>query len=148
MTGSACSVGLAMTRGKDKLAPVIARSPLFWGNEAIFNPTFRKTGLEAVLWLMGPRLAERRYFVYIMTNFTNTVLYTGVTNDLIRRVSEHRSSLNRGFTARYHVTKLVYFETYSDPVTAIAREKQIKAGPRKRKIDLVNRMNPTWGDLG
>jgi putative endonuclease len=75
------------------------------------------------------------------------VLYTGVTNDLQRRVSEHRSPENRGFTSRYKVDKLVYYEEFDDIEEAIAREKQIKGGSRQKKIDLVNSMNPWWKDL-
>jgi len=90
---------------------------------------------------------DRHYYVYILTNFTNTVLYTGVTNDLIRRIYEHRNHLVKGFTARYNVTKLVYFEETSDVMSAIAREKQIKAGSRQKKIDLIKSSNPNWEDL-
>lgn len=89
----------------------------------------------------------RTYYVYILTNIHNTVLYTGVTNDLEMRVLEHRSPENHGFTARYNVHKLVYYEEFDDVVEAIAREKQIKAGSRQKKIDLVNSMNPWWKDL-
>ncbi len=88
-----------------------------------------------------------KYYVYIMTNKSNVVLYTGVTNNLKRRVKEHKDKVNEGFTKRYNVTKLVYFETFSDPALAIKREKQIKAGPRKKKIELVERINPEWKDL-
>jgi len=77
----------------------------------------------------------------------NTVLYTGVTNDLYRRVSQHRAGEGSKFTARYHATKLVYYETYQDIHDAIAREKQIKGVSRQDKIDLVNDVNPNWEDL-
>jgi len=87
------------------------------------------------------------YFVYILTNRRNTVLYTGVTNDLVRRVSEHRAKLTGGFTARYNVDKLVFYERTTDVNAAIAREKQIKGGSRHRKIALINDMNPDWRDL-
>lgn len=82
-----------------------------------------------------------------MTNKNNTVLYTGVTNNLVRRVYEHKEKLIEGFTKRYNCTKLVWYEIYDDPYNAISREKQIKAGSRKKKIDLVNSMNPEWKDL-
>ncbi len=82
-----------------------------------------------------------------MTNEYNTVLYTGVTNDIQRRVSEHKSKLIEGFTKKYNVTKLVYYEIYDDSYTAISREKQIKAGSRQKKINLVNSINPEWKDL-
>ena len=89
----------------------------------------------------------RHYYVYILTNQHNTVLYTGVTNDLRRRVYQHRQGLGSQFTSRYNVNKLVYYETTTDVRAAIAREKQIKGGSRKKKIDLVNETNPEWKDL-
>jgi putative endonuclease len=82
-----------------------------------------------------------------MTNAHNTVLYTGVTNDLQRRVLEHKSGKGSVFTKKYNVTKLVYFECDDDVNAAIFREKQIKAGSRKKKMDLINGMNPEWNDL-
>nr|WP_293103568.1 GIY-YIG nuclease family protein [Okeania sp. SIO2F4] len=89
----------------------------------------------------------KEYYIYIMTNKRNTVLYTGVTNDLIRRVYEHKSKLVEGFTKKYNINKLVYFETYEHPSEAIAREKQIKAGSRQKKINLINTINLEWKDL-
>ena len=87
------------------------------------------------------------YYVYMMTNRYQNVLYTGVTNDLIRRVYEHRNHLIKdSFTARYHVTKLVYFEITNDVCSAIEREKQIKSWSRARKNALVESQNPTWVD--
>ena len=101
--------------------------------------------------ISGTLFAEKNpmktYFVYIMTNEYDRVLYTGVTNDLLRRVHEHREKLIKGFTSRYKVTKLVYFETHNDSITAIKREKQIKSGSRDRKIKLIEGSNPTWTDL-
>ena len=82
-----------------------------------------------------------------MTNIHNTVLYTGITNNLQRRVLEHRTGKGSGFAKKYNVTKLVYFETGDDVSMAIFREKQIKAGPRKKKVELINRLNPEWKDL-
>lgn len=82
-----------------------------------------------------------------MTNKINTVLYTGVTNDLIRRVAEHRSGKGGQFTKRYNVQKLVYFEPTEDIRSAIEREKQIKGGSRQKKIDLIEKINPGWNDL-
>jgi putative endonuclease len=82
-----------------------------------------------------------------VTNKYNTVLYTGVTSDLIRRTYEHKNHLTKGFTEKYNVTKLVYFEQCEDVLGAITRKKQIKAGPRKKKIDLINKINPNWNDL-
>ncbi|MEB2781259.1 GIY-YIG nuclease family protein [Algoriphagus sp. C2-6-M1] len=83
-----------------------------------------------------------------MTNFKNIVLYTGVTNNLIRRVYEHKSGLDpKSFTCKYKLTKLVYFESFHSIEEAIAREKQIKGGSRKKKEDLINSINPDWKDL-
>ena len=93
------------------------------------------------------QVTDRTYYVYIMTSINRTVLYTGVTNNLPRRVHQHKSRMLRGFTSRYHVTILVYFESFPDVTTAIAREKQIKAGSRQKKIALIDGMNPTWKDL-
>ena len=90
---------------------------------------------------------DRQYYVYIMTNKYNTVLYTGVTNDLVRRVYEHKEKLVEGFTKRYNVDKLVYFECTDDVNAAIAREKQIKGGSRRKKVDLINGLNPEWKDM-
>ncbi len=87
------------------------------------------------------------YTVYILSNATNRVLYVGVTNNLIRRVYEHRCGLVGGFTKRYKVKKLVYFEQFSDPESAIAREKQLKGGSRARKIQLITAKNPGFADL-
>jgi putative endonuclease len=82
-----------------------------------------------------------------MTNKNNTVLYTGVTNNLQKRVYEHKEKLVEGFTKKYNVVKLVYYEIFDDPENAIAREKQIKAGSRQKKLDLINSMNQEWKDL-
>jgi putative endonuclease len=82
-----------------------------------------------------------------MTNQYNTVLYTGVTNDLARRVWEHKEGFGSVFTSRYRVKKLVYFESYENVNLAIVREKQIKGGSRQKKLDLVNSINPDWKDL-
>jgi len=89
----------------------------------------------------------REYSVYIMTTTHNTVLYTGVTNDLARRVHEHKIGLGSDFVKRYNVHKLVYYEVTDSIHSAIAREKQIKGGSRQKKIDLINRLNPAWKDL-
>ena len=83
-----------------------------------------------------------------MTNWKNTVLYTGVTNSLARRVHEHKTKIDpRSFTSRYNMNKLVYVEAFDDIRDAITREKQIKKGPRRRKENLINSMNPEWKDL-
>jgi len=90
---------------------------------------------------------QRKYFVYILTNKNNTVLYTGVTNNLLRRVWEHKNKLHKGFTAKYNCNKLVWFEVYDDIYNAIKREKQIKGGSRRKKIELIESFNPLWLDL-
>jgi putative endonuclease len=82
-----------------------------------------------------------------MTNEYNTVLYTGVTSDLKRRVFQHQQKLIEGFTKKYNITKLVYYEITSDVRSAIEREKQIKSGSRQRKIELVESLNKEWNDL-
>jgi len=89
----------------------------------------------------------KQSYVYILTNKWNRVLYTGVTNDLIRRTHEHKEKITPGFTKRYNVDKLVYYEVAEDIESAILREKQIKGGSRKDKIALVNSMNSEWRDL-
>ena len=90
---------------------------------------------------------ENQSFVYILSNNHNTTLYIGVTNDLIRRVFEHKEKFNSGFSKKYNLTKLVYYEIYSNIEQAILREKQLKGGSRQKKIDLVDKFNPTWNDL-
>lgn len=90
---------------------------------------------------------EKQYYVYLLTNKGNTVLYTGVTNNLIRRVYEHKEKLVEGFTKKYNVSKLVYYEVFGSVEYAILREKQIKAGSRAKKLALINGMNPKWEDL-
>ena len=88
------------------------------------------------------------YYVYIMTNVNNTVLYTGVTGNLRKRVEEHKAKVySQSFTARYNVNKLVYYETTTDIKSAIMREKQIKGGSRAKKIKLIESMNKEWNDL-
>lgn len=87
------------------------------------------------------------YFVYIATNKINTVLYIGVTNNLIRRIFEHKQKMIAGFTSKYNINKLVYYEIFEDISLAITREKQLKAGSRKKKIELIKEMNPLFEDL-
>ena len=86
-------------------------------------------------------------YVYLMTNKTNTVIYTGVTSDLVKRIYEHKQKMVEGFTKRYNVAKLVYYEVFDGIESAILREKQIKAGSRQKKIDLIVSMNPRFKDL-
>jgi putative endonuclease len=92
-------------------------------------------------------MAEKRFYVYLLTNYHNTVIYTGVTNNLERRILEHKNKVNRGFTSKYNVYKLVYFEEFRYILNAIAREKQIKAGSRAKKISLIESVNKEWRDL-
>ena len=91
--------------------------------------------------------AMNDYYVYMMTNEYNNVLYIGVTNNLSRRVYEHKNALLEGFTQRYNVYKLVWFENCHDVKAAIAREKQLKGWIRSKKEELVRQMNPDWRDL-
>lgn len=92
-------------------------------------------------------MSDKKFYVYIMTNKYHTVLYTGITNDLFRRVEEHRSGGGGRFTAKYKIHKLVYYEVSEDVRIAIEREKQIKSGSRKKKIELIKSLNPEWKDL-
>ena len=85
--------------------------------------------------------------VYILANHRDGVLYTGVTSNLVRRVWTHKQGFGSGFTSKYNVKLLVYFELTEDMCTAITREKQIKGGPRRAKIALIERQNPDWKDL-
>lgn len=90
---------------------------------------------------------NKQYYIYIITNKTNRVLYTGVTNDLKRRVYEHKKKLVKGFTSKYNVSKLVFYDICEDIEGAILREKQIKGWLRRKKIALIESMNPEWRDL-
>ena len=87
-------------------------------------------------------------YTYILTNKNNTVLYVGVTSDIEKRIWQHRNKIYKNtFTAKYNIYKLVYFEEYDSIESAIAREKQLKAGSRQKKIDLINNKNPQWIEL-
>ncbi len=89
-----------------------------------------------------------QYYVYILSNATNVAIYIGVTNDLIRRIYEHRNHTDpKSFTARYNISKLVYYEETPDVRAAIEREKQLKSWSRARKNKLITSKNPTWSDL-
>jgi len=90
---------------------------------------------------------NKQYYVYIMTNKTNTVLYTGITNNLKRRIYEHKNKLLSGFTKKYNINKLVYYEIFDNSYYAIQREKQIKGGSREKKIELIKKFNPNFNDL-
>lgn len=86
-------------------------------------------------------------YIYILTNTTHTTLYTGVTSDLIKRIWQHKNKASGGFTSKYNITKLVYFEIFEDITEAIKREKQIKGGSRQDKLNLITKNNPKFRDL-
>lgn len=90
---------------------------------------------------------NNQYYVYILTNQRNSVLYTGATSDLEKRIYEHKSKIIAGFTKKYNVNKVVYYEIFNNIDEAIKREKQIKSGSRKNKIKLIENANPDWNDL-
>ena len=92
-------------------------------------------------------MGDRIYYVYIMINLHMTTLYTGITNNLLRRVEEHKGGAGGVFSRKYHLNRLEYYEIYRNVRAAIAREKQIKGGSRSRKVDLINSLNPEWRDL-
>ncbi len=92
-------------------------------------------------------MSTGRYYVYILTNAIRTVLYVGVTNDLLRRVWQHRNKALPGFTSRYKVNRLIHFEAFHDIRDAIGREKQIKGWSRAKKVGLIVQQNPQWNDL-
>ena len=119
-TGSAISVGLPSCRCEEHSA-------------------------EAISGTIG--VVSKQYYVYVMTNSRNTVLYVGVTGDLIKRVYEHKAKLADGFTSKYNIVKLVYYEVFEDIENAILREKQIKAGSRQKKVRLIDSTNREWHDL-
>jgi len=89
---------------------------------------------------------QKNYYVYILTNKSNT-LYTGITNDLHRRLYEHKNKLVPGFTKRYNIDKLIYYEVFDDPISAITREKEIKGWTRKKKIEIIKKENPNFEEL-
>ena len=90
---------------------------------------------------------SKYYFVYIITNQRNTVLYTGVTGNLVARIYHHKNKSVSSFSSKYNLDKIVYYEVYEDVNLAIQREKQIKAGNRKNKINLIEKSNPEWKDV-
>lgn len=93
------------------------------------------------------QVMDKQFYVYIMANDSNTVTYTGVTSDIKRRVYEHKEKFVEGFTKRYNIDKLVYYEIFGDVINAITREKQIKGGLRNSKTKLIESMNKDWQDL-
>lgn len=92
-------------------------------------------------------MGEKRFWVYMMTNKNDTVIYTGITNDLERRVKEHKAGEGCSFTKRYNIYKLVFYQEFASPRQAIKREKQIKAGSRDNKEELIEKINPEWNNL-
>ena len=92
-------------------------------------------------------MREKTGYVYILTNVSDEIIYTGVTSSLAKRVYEHKEKMVEGFTKKYNVNKLVYYEVFDNIESAIEREKQIKAGSRKKKIDLIESINPAYKDL-
>lgn len=112
------------------------------------DPAFAGEGDEAIqIYNSRSYYMPKQYFVYMATNQRNTVLYTGITSDLFRIIKEHKSKQIKGFTKRYNIEKLVYYEIYNSQEQAILREKQIKAGSRKKKIDLIIKNNPDFNNL-
>jgi len=91
-------------------------------------------------------MTENNYYVYILTNKSNT-LYIGITNDLIRRLYEHKNKLIAGFTKKYNIDRLIYYEVFDSPETAIQREKEIKSWTRKKKLELIKKVNPNFEEL-
>jgi putative endonuclease len=124
--------------------------PYLW--HVIARPAQPAVAIQ-LFWIASPlrsspsQFMGGAYHVYIVTNQRNGTLYTGVTNDLKRRIWEHRTKASPGFTAQYGLGRLVYFEEYPDITDAIAREKQIKAGSRAKKVALIERENREWKDL-
>ena len=92
-------------------------------------------------------MADKKSYIYILFNKPNGTLYTGVTTDLVKRIWEHKNKITGGFTAKYNIDKLGYYEEFTDIKDAIAREKQIKGGSRKKKLNLIINANPDWIDL-
>ena len=90
---------------------------------------------------------NKQYYVYLISNKNNTTIYTGITSDIKRRIWEHKNKITKGFSSKYNLYKLLYYEIYNDPENAIIREKQIKSGRREKKIRLIESMNPKWIDL-
>jgi len=90
---------------------------------------------------------EKRWYVYIITNYKNTVLYIGVTNNLQRRINEHRQGIGSKFSKKYRLYKLIWFEEFASPLEAIATEKRLKGWRREKKVRLIEERNPRWQDL-
>ena len=117
-------------------------------NYKVKKETFDRLDIEDLNHFKEVSSYNHNYYIYILTNKNNTVLYTGITNSHVRRNREHKEGVGSGFTKKYQVNKLVYFEVFSDVKEAIQREKQIKAGSRQKKLNLINKYNEEWVDLG
>ena len=107
----------------------------------------RYTPCEKNINIIIFKMSKDRYYVYIMTNKNNHVLYVGMTNNIARRMAEHKNGMTEGFTKRYNIRKLVYFEEYAHPQEAIGREKTIKEMSREKKLALIKAQNPTFDDI-
>lgn len=142
-TAAAC-VGYRHREGSRRREGLLA-SPIFCHPETSVIPSVARDLSPPTKKL---RTMSKRYYVYVLTNWNNKVMYVGVTSDLARRLYEHMTKAADGFTAKYNVRKLVYFEKTSDVRSAIAREKQLKGWRREKKNALVRQHNPQWRDLG
>ena len=135
-----------MDVGPDAMSVVISSEPCdersFFPGERI-SPKGRNDRQRG----RNDMVIERKYYVYILTNWNNRVLYIGVTSDLTRRLNDHKNKVVNGFTEKYYVNKLVYFQETNDVLAAITREKEIKKWRRQKKDYLVSSMNPDWKDL-
>jgi putative endonuclease len=127
-------VGRQLSRGISPVGQAVHRAIGAWTT---------RIGLDQ---LRSPMALWRQFFVYIISS-RSKALYIGVTNNLERRVQEHKSGVTPGFAARYHIASLIYFEEFQDVRDAIAREKQLKAWRREKKVKLIETMNPEWRDL-
>lgn len=106
-----------------------------------------ETELVSVDEAISVNIVSSKYYIYILTNKSNKILYTGLMDNICRRVLEHRLKVYKGFTNRYNTDKLVYYDTFYNSDEAAKREKQIKAGSRKKKLELISKLNPNWFDL-
>ena len=131
--------------------PNRAKQSLAWDNNQLLAFTIPEQTASSLinisLLAVTLKMSNLNYYVYILTNKNHTVLYTGITNDLKRRMSEHQQGTGSKFTKRYNTNKLVYFEQTPSREAAILREKQIKAGSRQKKLDLISGLNAEWGEL-
>ena len=123
------------------------QTPLYWRSLYLFYTSQSLRGSCSAGARSNLLCKKSNFYVYMMTNPFRTVLYTGITNDISRRVQEHQEKIVESFTKRYNCVKLVFVEVHEDAYSAISREKQIKAGSRNKKIALIMKENPSWRDL-